>query len=176
MVCDKPRAVSGDPSVVSAGLRKGDRMRTLRLPLGAFLAALLTSAAIAVYAISATLAAPARKPGAATPATVHHAARLSASALDSPPSASEFAVEVVGTTTAYANANGEKARIANVSCVQASSGHYMCSYAVVRPGRARECHLMQAIWTPNRASTYTVTLAGRTHACGTVREAVRSLD
>jgi hypothetical protein len=133
------------------------------------------AAAIAVYAISAALAAPAQKPSAAAPATVH-AARSGARALDPPPSASEFATGVVDTTTAYANANGETARIANVDCVQASSGHYMCSYAVVRPGRTRECHLMQATWTPDRASTYTVTLAGRTHACGTVREAVRSLD
>jgi hypothetical protein len=141
-----------------------------------FLLLTAAAAAIAVYAISTALAAPARKPSVAAPATVHHAARSGASALDPPPTASEFAIDVVGTTTAYANANGETARIANVDCVQASSGHYMCSYAVVRPGRARECHLMQAIWTPNRASTYTVTLAGRTHACGTVREAVRSLD
>lgn len=143
-----------------------------------YLCLLLTAgaAAFAVYAISAALAAPTQKPSAAAPATVHHAARLGASTLDPPPSASEFAIDVVGTTTAYANANGETARIANVDCVQASSGHYMCSYAVVRPGRARECHLMQAIWTPNRASTYTVARAGRTHACGTVREAVRSLD
>jgi len=141
-----------------------------------FLFLTVAAAAMAVYAISAALAAPEQKPSAAAPATVHHAARPSARALDAPPSASEFASDVVDTTTAYANANGETARIANVDCVQASSSHYMCSYAVVRPGHARECHLMQAIWTPNRASTYTVTLAGRTHACGTVREAVRSLD
>ncbi len=134
------------------------------------------AAAIAVYAISTAFGAPAQKPSAAAPATVHRAARSRARALDPPPSASEFAIDVAGTTTAYANANGKTARIANVDCVEASSGHYMCSYAVLRPGRPRECHLMQAIWTPNRASTYTVTLAGRTRACGTVREAVRSLE
>jgi hypothetical protein len=34
---------------------------------------------------------------------------------------------------------------------------------------------MQARWTPERASSFTVTLAGRTERCGSLREALRSL-
>jgi cellulase/cellobiase CelA1 len=91
------------------------------------------------------------------------------------PAASEFARVVLSTTTAYAEAHGGTARITNVDSVQASPGHYICSYAVTRPDDAGECHLMQATWTPNGASTYTVTLAGRVHRCRTLREALRSL-
>lgn len=91
------------------------------------------------------------------------------------PTASEFARVVVGTTTAYALAHGAAIRLRQVHCVKASRVDYMCSYAVARPGRAPECHLMQATWTPARASIYTVTLAGRVRACGTLREAIRSL-
>src|SRR5438067_10373492 len=40
MFCDKPRAGGGDPSVVSAWARRGDRMRTLRMPVAALLVAL----------------------------------------------------------------------------------------------------------------------------------------
>jgi hypothetical protein len=72
-------------------------------------------------------------------------------------------------------AHRDAARITGVDCVQASSGHYMCSYAVIGPNRRRECHLMQATWTPDTASTYTVTLAGRVRRCGSLREALRSL-
>src|SRR5215470_5770408 len=39
MFCDKPRAAGGDSSVVSAWARKGDRMRTPRLPFEALLVA-----------------------------------------------------------------------------------------------------------------------------------------
>jgi hypothetical protein len=35
--------------------------------------------------------------------------------------------------------------------------------------------VMQARWTPQAASTITVTLAGRAGRCGTLREALRSL-
>jgi hypothetical protein len=51
----------------------------------------------------------------------------------------------------------------------------MCSYAARKPGAPTQCHIMQARWTPNRASTITVTLAGRADRCGTLREALRSL-
>src|SRR4029078_5031710 len=47
MFCDKPRATGGDPSVVSAWTRKGDRMRTLRLSVGALLVALMLGAVLA---------------------------------------------------------------------------------------------------------------------------------
>jgi hypothetical protein len=92
------------------------------------------------------------------------------------PSAAEFAHEFVELANGFAQANGDFARVAHADCVQASSGHYMCSYAVTRPGRSGECHLMQARWTPERASTITVTLAGRTHRCETLRAALQSLD
>jgi hypothetical protein len=47
----------GDPSVVSAGARKGDRMRTLRLPVGALLVALMLGAVLAVGASATPVAA-----------------------------------------------------------------------------------------------------------------------
>ena len=90
-------------------------------------------------------------------------------------SAAEFARDLVGLTKAYATEHGDPTRLADVDCVRASAGHYMCSYAAVRPDGARECHLMQARWTPQLASSFTVTLAGRTRKCGTLREAIRSL-
>jgi hypothetical protein len=91
------------------------------------------------------------------------------------PTAVEFAHNFVGTTNAYAAASGDETRIANADCVQASRGHYMCSYAAKKPGARAECHIMQARWTPNRASTITVTLAGRATRCGSLDEALRSL-
>jgi hypothetical protein len=92
------------------------------------------------------------------------------------PSAAEFAHAFVGLANGFAQANGDFARIAHVDCVQGSSGHYMCSYALTRPGRIDECHLMQARWTPDQASTITVTLAGRTRRCESLRGALRSLN
>jgi len=56
MFGDKPRAAGGDASVVSAWAQKGDRMRTLRLPLGALLAALMLSAVLAVGASATPVA------------------------------------------------------------------------------------------------------------------------
>ena len=58
---------------------------------------------------------------------------------------------------------------------KASPGYYMCSYALERAGQPLECHIMQARWTPRQASTITVTLAGRTARCGSLREAIASL-
>src|SRR4029078_3492304 len=56
MFCDKPRATGGDPSVVSAWTRKGDRMRTLRLSVGALLVALMLGAVLAVGASATPVA------------------------------------------------------------------------------------------------------------------------
>ena len=92
-----------------------------------------------------------------------------------PPVAAEFAEQFVGVTNAYARAHGERARLVNPDCVQASRGHYMCSYAVHRPGRADECHIMQAVWTPRALSSFTVTLSGQVDRCGSLREALLSL-
>ncbi|NUT55253.1 MAG: hypothetical protein HOQ03_04635, partial [Thermoleophilia bacterium] len=91
------------------------------------------------------------------------------------PTAREFAHSFVGTTNAFAQADGDATRIRNAQCVEANRGHYMCSYAAKRPGIAPECYVMQARWTPRADSTITVTLAGRAGRCGTLREALRSL-
>jgi hypothetical protein len=56
MFGDKPRAAGGDASVVSACARKGDRMRTLRLSVGALLVALMLSAVLAVGASATPVA------------------------------------------------------------------------------------------------------------------------
>ena len=92
-----------------------------------------------------------------------------------PPAAAEFARVVADTTTSYAKRNGDRSRVANVDCVQASRGHYMCSYLLIRPSLPRECHLLQATWAPGDGSLYAVTLAGRVPTCETLREALRSL-
>jgi hypothetical protein len=110
------------------------------------------------------------------PSAASHDAPATAAAAPAAPTAAQFAHNFVGTTNAYAAANGDATRIGNVDCVQASRGHYMCSYSAKRPGAPAECHIMQARWTPNAASTITVDLAGRAARCGTLREALRSLS
>lgn len=104
----------------------------------------------------------------------HHPSAAEAAAFQ-PPAPAEFAREFLGLNNAYARAHGDPARLANADCVQASPGHYMCSYAVRRPNRASECHIMQAMWTPRALSSFTVTLSGRAERCGSLREALQSL-
>jgi hypothetical protein len=87
------------------------------------------------------------------------------------PTAAEFGRALAGT----ANQFGADAKIAHPDCVQAKPGRYMCSYAVVRGGRS-ECHIMQGRWTPDAASTITVTLAGRAESCASLRDAIQSLQ
>jgi hypothetical protein len=91
------------------------------------------------------------------------------------PTAAEFGRALAGTSNAYAAAHGEGARLTNVDCVQGSPGHYMCSYGVEKPGGELECHIMQGRWTPRAASSITVTLAGRTGRCESLRAALHSL-
>ena len=91
------------------------------------------------------------------------------------PTAAGFALVFVSTANAYARSHGDRSRIADPDCVEAARGRYMCSYTALRPGKSPECHLMQARWTPELASSYTVTLAGRVKRCATLREALRSL-
>jgi len=91
------------------------------------------------------------------------------------PSAREFGRAFVGTANAFAAANGRPERLLNPDCVQASPAHYMCSYGIARPGRALDCHVMQARWQPAGPSTIVVTLAGRVARCETLRAALRSL-
>ena len=90
------------------------------------------------------------------------------------PSATQFAHKFIGVTNKHASEHGDGARVGNAHCVQAAPGKYMCSYLVTARG-VRTCHLMQARWTPGRSSAITVTLAGRTSRCGTLREAIQSL-
>lgn len=92
-----------------------------------------------------------------------------------PPNAHDFAAVFIGASNEYAKNLVDGPRFVNAHCVEAARGRYMCAYATVRRGHAAECHLMQARWTPNAASTITVTLASRTPLCGSLREALDSL-
>jgi len=92
------------------------------------------------------------------------------------PSAAEFAQQFIGITNANANADGNPARITRADCIRASRDHYMCSYVVRTLARPSECHLMQAVWTPRALSSFTVILSGRVKRCGSLREALRSLN
>jgi hypothetical protein len=78
------------------------------------------------------------------------------------------------TALEFADALAQTGSINRIHCVKAASGAYMCAYTVRRAGRP-ECHLMQGRWTPDATSTITVTLAGRSRRCGTVRESIQSL-
>ncbi|HEY7604010.1 MAG TPA: hypothetical protein VH760_07080 [Gaiellaceae bacterium] len=93
----------------------------------------------------------------------------------STPSAAEFGVELVRLGNAYGASHHLSIRLAHTDCVQASPGHYMCSYFVVRPNRSHECHIVQARWTPRAESIITVTLGSRVRRCGTLKEALHSL-
>jgi hypothetical protein len=93
----------------------------------------------------------------------------------SPPSAKDFADVFLGVTNAYAQQHGEAAHFARAHCVEAARGRYMCAYATVLNGATRQCHLMQARWTPEAASSITITLVSRTPLCGSLREALASL-
>jgi hypothetical protein len=64
-----------------------------------------------------------------------------------PPSAVEFARIFVGSANAYSVAHHAVRRITEPHCVEAARGRYMCAYTAVTPA-GRECHLMQASWTP----------------------------
>ena len=95
-------------------------------------------------------------------------------AAPTPPSAAEFATIFVASANAYSVAHHDGRRVTKPHCVEAARGRYMCAYTAVTPA-GRECHLMQASWTPTAASTITVTLSGRTHRCDSLRAAIRSL-
>lgn len=92
------------------------------------------------------------------------------------PSAAEFAHDLAGTANKYAVEHADEARLARTHCVRAARGHYMCSFAVVHSDGTSECHLIQARWTPNAVSTFTITLAGRVARCGSLREAIDSIS
>lgn len=92
-----------------------------------------------------------------------------------PPSAAAFGRIFVATANAFAVAHHDARRVHDAHCVEAATGQYMCAYTAVTAAHERQCHLVQARWTPKAASTITVTLSGRTRRCGSVREAIRSL-
>lgn len=92
-----------------------------------------------------------------------------------PPSASNFGAMLVMTTTDNAKAHGKSLKLERVDCVEPKRGRYMCSYNLRIPGRPDACHLIQARWTPGRASIFTVTLAGRTARCQSLSDALHSL-
>jgi hypothetical protein len=98
-----------------------------------------------------------------------------ASKPDGPPTAAEFAEQFFATANAYAAQHGHVRRLGRAHCVQASPGHYMCSYESRVPGKEARCHVVQARWTPDADSTFTVTLSGRAAHCGSLRAALRSL-
>jgi hypothetical protein len=108
----------------------------------------------------------------ATARTPQHSTHPTTTAV---PSAAEFARDFVELVNGFANAQADFQRIANLDCVQASRRRYMCSYLVTRPGRRGQCHIMQAQWTPDRTSTITVTLSGRTQKCASLRQALHWL-
>jgi hypothetical protein len=126
-------------------------------------------------------AAPASHPPAVVAAAPHASSPLRKHVLSPKqefgpaPSAGGFAEVLVSTSNAFAKEHGDETRLTHAHCVQASRGHYMCAYLVVRPGRQGECHLIQAHWAEEWASSFTVVLSGRARRCGSVREAVRSL-
>ena len=145
------------------------------------------AACLATVAMGSTLAERVRgagQPGGngATPTAASPRGRVHApdAARTSPrpvtPSAAEFGIAFVETTNSYAQEHHDPARISDPHCVEASAGHYMCAYTVTGRGPHPTCHLMQARWTPGEASTITVTLAGRTKRCRTLRGAVDSLE
>lgn len=109
-------------------------------------------------------------PVVAPPVTTHVEA-----AAPAPPTAAEFELVLTGTTDAFARDQGKRVRLTNAHCVSPRPGYYMCSYVSTAPGARGRCHLMQSRWTPDTPSSFTVTLAGETARCGSVREAVRSL-
>ncbi|HEY7692283.1 MAG TPA: hypothetical protein VH816_08075 [Gaiellaceae bacterium] len=147
--------------------------RTLALlgpaPIGLpILCAIACATALATYAVADRVYA-----GSARSVPAH--ARSNRPAPEAPPSASQFALLLVTLGNLYGSEHGRSARLTGADCVQASAGHYMCSYAVVRPGRPDECHIVQTEWTPGAASAFRVTLGGRVASCHTLREALASL-
>jgi hypothetical protein len=149
-------------------------------PLGFLLLGVVTTvAALGTYfgAGSSEAKAPPRATAPHQSPGVADAARLSpVEVFGPPPGAVGFAEVLVSTSNAFAEAHADPARLSKAHCVEASSGHYMCAYLVSRPGRADQCHLVQAHWAEEQYSSFTIVLSGRARRCGSVRDAVRSLS
>ena len=88
-----------------------------------------------------------------------------------PPTPTGFAAVLASATETL----GEPGKVERADCVEPAPGRYMCSYDLWFTGGLNECHLVQASWTPSRASLFTVTLAGRTRSCRSLPDALHSL-
>lgn len=114
--------------------------------------------------------------------STRHAARRPAQAapweseFGPPPNAADFADVLVSVSNAFAKQHGDPTLLSSAHCVEASRGHYMCSYLVSRPRRAGECHLVQAEWAREPRSSFTIMVSGRVRRCRSLREALRSLS
>jgi hypothetical protein len=162
-------------------------LRTWALPRPRMLYALFGLAACGALVATYSLATLARttdgqarpaahaKPTAPVATKDPSAAEAAAGTADAPPSAAEFAEGLVGAANAFSVEQGRAVRLSRAHCVQASPGHYMCSYETREPGRAPQCHIIQAQWTPDGVSTFTVTLSSRANRCESLRAALRSL-
>jgi hypothetical protein len=122
-----------------------------------------------VAAATYKLTAPATGAGNPVRAAVISAAKH----VRSTPAPAAFGRTFVGAMNAYAASRGDARRLTHPDCVEASRGHYMCSYRLVRPDGKRECHVMQARWLP--PNPIKVTRAGRVGHCESLRAALRSL-
>jgi len=128
-------------------------------------------ALVGCFVAAATYKLTAPATGADTPARVAVAA--SSTHVRSTPGPAAFGRTFVEAMNAYAASQGDARRLANPHCVQASRGHYMCSYVFVQANGKRECHLMQARWSP--PDPVKVTRGGRVGQCETLRAALKSL-
>ena len=146
--------------------------KALALPSGSR-AGLLLLAAIATLAALGTYFAAERVSAKPPP---HRSETTSGSRFGPPPDAVGFARVLISVSNAFAVGQGDPTRISHAHCAEGSRGHYLCAYVVSRPRRAAECHLVQAEWALEPASSFTVVLSGRARKCGSVREAIRSLS
>jgi hypothetical protein len=128
-------------------------------------------ALIGCFVAAATYKLTAPATGAGNP--VRAAVISAAQHVRSTPGPAAFGRTFVEAMNAYAASQGDGRRLANPDCVQASRGHYMCSYRLVRADGKRECHVIQARWLP--PDPIKVTRAGRVGRCESLRAALRSL-
>lgn len=136
------------------------------------LAAVATAVALGTYFAAGHVAKAHPRPA----DTATRAPSSSESKFGPAPDAAGFARVLVSVSNAFARRNGDPTRLVDPHCVEGSRGHYLCAYAVARPHRKNECHLVQAEWAQEPNSSFTVVLSGRARRCGTVRDAIHSLS
>ena len=128
-------------------------------------------ALVGCFVAAATYKLTAPATGAGNP--VRAAVAAAAKQVRATPAPTAFGRTFVEAMNAYAASQGDPRRLANPHCVEASTGHYMCSYALVMSNGKRECHLMQARWRP--PNPIKVIRAGRVGRCETLHAALKSL-